>query len=130
VSSDKVSTHLRWASTLRQAGGVASAYGFSKHIPNSGLDFALLSDTDQNLVASYQAVVDGRRCTSNLKGETTCSRCAIQTGNKVQAGIVIIDSEQKIRYVNFNDANVGRNPEELISIIHNLYLGENHKCSK
>ena len=128
MSSDKLSTHLRWANTSRQAGGVHNGYGRTDTIPNSGLDFHLVSDTDQSLLSSYGAIVDNRRCTSNLARQSTCSRCCIQTGNKIQAGVVIIDPTQTIRYVSFNDANIGRSRNELTEIISNFNSGGEKKC--
>ena len=124
MSSDKVSTHLNFAKTTRQNGGVANGYLRTDIKPNNGLDFHLLSDTDQSLLASYGAIVDNRSCTSNFAKETTCNRCCIQTGNQIQSGVVIIDPTQTVRYVNFNDANVGRNTVELSSILSNLKSGE------
>ena len=86
MSSDKVERHLEWANTVVQKGGVGSVITRYDIIPNSGLNFALVSDTDQILASSYEAVFD----------------------NKIQSGIVIIDPTQKIRYVNFADEHVSQ----------------------
>ena len=99
VSTDSHHTHLAWTKTGRHAGGVGN------------LEIPLLADINKDLSRDYGVLVEDS--TDELYGAAL-------------RGIFIIDTEQKIRSVQVNDAAVGRSVDEALRLIKAFQFADEH----